>query len=248
MHGFWQTGKGWALPVSGVCLVLGALLGLQVHTQQLRGEMEVGRRSTALISLLSNSRAQIDLQTKEIERLRTQVAKYEKGAMSDKGAAALVTKELQNTRIALGLLPVKGPGVEVELDDSTIRGEDKGIGGPGTYLIHEFDLLQVANELWAAGAEAVSLNGQRLVAGSAIRCSGPLIQVNNTSIPHPFVFLAIGSKENLLSALNMRGGVLDQLRLVKFQVKVTPKDQITIPPIAIAPKYSYAKPATEETP
>jgi uncharacterized protein YlxW (UPF0749 family) len=244
MRAFWEAGKAWVLPVSGVCLVLGGLLGVQVHTQQSRGDMEAGRRSTALISMFSSSRAQLDLQTKEIERLRSQLAKYEKEAVSEKGAGALVTKELENSRIALGLVPVKGPGIELELGDSTIRKEAE-VGGQDIYMIHDFDLLQVANELWAAGAEAVALNGQRLVSGSAIRCSGPLIQVNNTPIASPFRFLAIGNKENLMSALNMRGGVLDPLRWGKFQVKLTPRDEVIIPAVAIAPKHEYAKPVTE---
>ena len=248
MKAFWEAGKAWVLPVSVVCLILGGLLGLQMHTQQLRGNTVAGRRSSALVGMLTNNQAQLELARKEIEQLRSQVRKYEKQTMSEHGAANLVTTQLQNSRIALGLLPVRGPGVELELADSTIRRDDKEIGGQDIYLIHDFDLLQVANELWAADAEAVSLNGQRLVAGSAIRCSGPLIQVNNTSISSPFVFLAIGNKENLVSALNIRDGVLDTLRRVKFQVKLTAKDVVAIPPIAIASRYEYAMPATEEEP
>lgn len=245
MRGFWATRKGWVLPVTGVCLVLGALLGLQVHTQQLRGDAQVGRRTSALIGMLTNSEAQLEMQAKEIDELRKQVAKYEKEAMSEKGAGRLVAKELENSRISLGLVPVKGPGIELELGDSTIRKPDE-IGGQDTWVIHDFDLLQVANELWTSGAEAVSLNGQRLGAGSAIRCSGPLIQVNNTPVSSPFKFLAIGDKENMMSALNMRGGVLDSLRWGKFQVKLTAKDEVTVPAVTIAPKYQFAKPVVEE--
>jgi hypothetical protein len=51
-----------------------------------------------------------------------------------------------------------------------------------------------------------------------------------------------------MSALNMRDGVLDQLRWVKFQVNLTPKDDVALPALAIAPKFKYAKPVTEETP
>jgi uncharacterized protein YlxW (UPF0749 family) len=248
MRAFWEAGKAWTLPVAGVCLVLGALLGVQVHTQQLRGATEVGRRSSALVGMLTNSQSQLELQVKEIAQLRAQVGKFESEAMSDKGVTQSVFEELQTSRVALGLLPVKGPGIELELGDSTMRRDNVEVGGQDIYIIHDFDLREVANELWAAGAEAVSLANQRLVAGSAIRCSGPLIQVNNTTIPSPFVFRAIGDRDNLVSALNMREGVLDRLRWAKFQVKLTPKDVVTLPAISIAPRFKYAKPVTEETP
>jgi len=248
MREFWEAGKTWTLPVSGICLVLGGLLGVQVHTQKLRGAAEAGRRSSALISMLSNSQTQLELQSKEIAHLRAQVGKFEKEAMSDKGVTQRVYQELQASRVALGLLPVTGPGVEVELGDSTMRTQDNEIGSQDIFLIHDFDLVQFANELWAAGAEALSLNGQRLVSGTAIRCSGPLIQVNNTTISGPFTFRAIGNKDNLTSALSIRDGLLDRLRSAKFRVKLTAKDDLVVPPIAIAPKYKYAKPVTEETP
>lgn len=247
MRALWEAGKVWILPVSGVCLVLGALLGVQVHTQELRGSLEVGRRTSALISMLTNAQAQLELQNKEIAQLRAQMAKYEKQAIGQKGAGALIGKELETARMALGLVRLRGPGIELELGDSTLRKGDE-LGSQDIYVIHDFDLLQVANELWASGAEAIALNGQRLVAGSAIRCAGPLIQVNNTPISSPFRFVAIGDQENMMSALNMRGGVLDPLRWGKFLVKLTPKDNVEVPAVSIGPKFQHARPVPEAQP
>ena len=56
----------------------------------------------------------------------------------------------------------------------------------------------------------------------------------------------IGEKDNLMSALNIRDGSLDRLRVMEFQVKLTPKDEVIIPPVAIAPKYVYAQPVSRE--
>ena len=121
------------------------------------------------------------------------------------------------------------------------------MGGQDLFVIHDVYLLQVANELYASGAEAVSLNGHRLVAGSAITCSTRLIKVNDVAISNPFVFLAIGNKDNLVSALNIRDGFLDFLRRLEFKVKLTPKDEIVIQPVAIAPTYEYSQAVTKET-
>jgi len=237
--------KRWPVAMAAVCLVLGGLLGVQVHTRNVRGVMKAGRQSSALVGMLTTTQAQLDEQTKEIERLRARVGEYEKEAASEKGLMRLMTEELTNTRIALGLFPVKGPGIELILDDSTMRAGSE-IGGQDVYVVHDFDLVQMANELWAAGAEAISLNGQRLIAGSAITCSVRLIEVNNVTISSPFTFLAIGDRDKLMSALNIRDGILDRLRVLQFQVKLTAKQEVVIPPIAVAPKYEHAQPVMQE--
>jgi len=245
MAKLWGDVNRWMIGLTLVCLVLGGLLGVQVHTKRLQGATQVGRQTSALVGMLTQREAQIGQQQEEIERLRDKVARYEEDAAGERGLAQVMTEELRNTRIALGLLSVTGPGIELVLGDSTMKGDD-GIGGQDAFVIHDFDLLQIANELWAAGAEAVSLNGQRLSAGSAITCSGRLIEVNKVALGSPFTFLAIGDRGNLMSALNIRDGALDRLRVLQFQVKLTAKDDIVIPAIAVAPKYMHASPAPKE--
>ena len=228
-----------------VCLVLGGMLGIQVHSQQLRGASQVGRQTSAVVDMLTRSAAQVEQQQEEIERLRGLVAEYEKEAASEKGVARIMQEELHTSRIALGTVAVKGPGVEMELSDSTMRAGGE-FGAQDLYVIHDFDLLQIANEMWSAEAEAVSINGQRLLTGSAIACSARLIAINNITIASPYVFKAIGDKDKLMSALNIRDGVLDRLRVLQFPVKLTPKDEVVIPPISVAPKYEHARPLEKE--
>ncbi len=248
MATFWRGKRHWTLSMVVVCLVLGALVGVQVHSQKLRGDTEVGRQTGALVSMLTTSQAQLDQHQKEIERLRARVAEYELEVANERGMARLRNEELQHRQIALGLLPVGGPGIQLVLGDSTMRAGD-ATGTETLYVIHDFDLVQVTNELWAAGAEAVALNGQRLIPGSAITCSARLISVNDVTISAPFTFLVIGNKENLVSALNIRDGMLDRLRVLQFQVELTPLDEVVIPPVAVPPQYQYAQPVTgEESP
>ncbi len=245
MAALWRGEKRWVLPLTVVCFVLGGLLAVQIRTQQLRGATEVGRQTSALVWLLTDARAQLEKQKEETELLRARVAEYEEEAASEKGLVRLMRDELRSSRIALGLLPVKGPGLELVLDDSTMRANAE-FGGQDFFVVHDVYLLQVANELWAAGAEAISINDHRFVPGSAITCSARLIKMNDVPISNPFVFLAIGNRKNLTSALNIRGGILDQLRVLEFQVKLTPKEEVVVPPVAIAAKYQYAQPVTKE--
>jgi len=238
-------GRRWVYPLTLVCLVLGGMLGVQVHTQRARGETQVGRQTSALVSMLTQTESQVEQQREEIELLRARLAEYEEEAANEKGLARLLQEELRTSRIALGTVAVKGPGVVIELSDSTRR-SNEGFGGDSPFVIHDFELLQITNELWCAGAEAVSLNGERLTIGSAISCSGPLIRVNNVTVGAPFVFKAIGDKDKLVSALNIRGGVLDGLRVLQFGVKLTPMDEVVIPPLTVTPKYTHAEPVEKE--
>ncbi len=237
--------KRWVIPFTFVCLVLGAMLGIQIRTARLRGDTVVGRETSALVGMLTSNEAQLAQQREEIQQLRARLGAYEKEASSEKGLTRLMREELNTARVALGTVEVKGPGIVLEISDSTMRASDEA-GGQDVYVIHDFDLLQIANELWCAGAEAVSLNGQRLITGSAIACSSRLIEVNRATVGSPFIFQAIGNRDNMVSALSIRDGVLDRLRVLQFPVKLTPKEVVVVPPITVTPKYEYARPAEKE--
>ena len=121
--------------------------------------------------------------------------------------------ELSNARFLAGLTPVQGPGVVVTLNDSKQRlpkNMPPGMTPPN--IIHDSDINAIVNELKAAGAEAIAVNDQRLVATSSIRDAGPTIFVNNTPQVPPFVIKAIGSPKTLAGAMNIPGGIATQLK------------------------------------
>ena len=76
-------------------------------------------------------------------------------------------------------------------------------------MVHDSDLRSVVNELFSAGAEAIAINDQRLVANSSIRCVGPTVLVNSERLAPPYKIAAIGKPDVLQSALDMQGGALD---------------------------------------
>ena len=109
-------------------------------------------------------------------------------------------------------------------------------------LIHDNDLLSVINELRSAGAEAISLNGERILATSEVRCTGAVVTVNGRRYAAPYVVFAIGDPDTLYSALTMRNGVVDVLSQWGITVKVTASDQLLIPKYNGTVEYQYAKP------
>ncbi len=152
--------------------------------------------------------------------------------------------ELARLRILSGAVPLKGKGIEITLDDSKLQ--KSGQDNPNLYLIHDEDLLQVLNELRAAGAEAIAINDQRIVATSEIRCTGPTVSINNHQSSPPYVIKAIGNSKNMLSALKLRGGVLETFEFWGIQVKIERFDNLEVPAFDDRYGYEFAKPLGKE--
>ena len=91
------------------------------------------------------------------------------------------------------------------------------------------DLLSILNELNVAGAEAISINGERLVSQSAIRCSGSVVTVNDTKVAAPFVITAIGDPDLLEAALVFPGGVVDTLKPWGIEITIVKSNNLEVP-------------------
>jgi len=148
---------------------------------------------------------------------------------------------IADLKFAACLTSLVGEGVIITLHDSDKAA--KSGENENAYIIHDDDLLRVVNELRAAGAEALSINGQRLTALSEIRCAGPTLSVNNIRSSAPFEICAIGDKKTLNNAITMRGGIADTLAVWKIKVEVETSDEIVIPPYKgdVAKKFARIK-------
>ena len=109
----------------------------------------------------------------QLQTIKQKVSEFEKkmGERQDEGKEIL--EELEEVRMWVGLVPVTGSGVMVSLDDSK-NGLSEAMNADDL-IVHEEQIRQVVNELFSAGAEAISINGQRLTTISAIRCVGPTV-------------------------------------------------------------------------
>ena len=155
-------------------------------------------------------------------------------------AADIENKEDQDMlRYRAALVPLEGEGVIVRMDDSAKP--VKAGENPNLYIIHDDDLLRVINELRAAGAEAVSINGQRLTGTSEIRCAGPTLSVNNVRSAPPYKIHAIGDPESLEKSIKMRGGVEDTLKVWGIQIDVKKEEHVEVPAYKGAASFKYAK-------
>ena len=233
------------LAVMVVCVVVGFLLAAQLRGVQLAGAADAtnASRLETLQSLYNDVVEERDGLTEQVGQLQSELELYRQQAASgDEGSEALKT-ELEQMEITAGLTDVEGPGVTVVLEDST---QANVTGDEADYLIHDSDLLSVINELRSAGAEAISLNGERILATSEVRCTGAVVTVNGRRYAAPYVIFAIGDPDTLYSALTMRNGVVDILSQWGITVRVTASDQLLIPAYSGTVDYQYAKPAAPD--
>ena len=143
--------------------------------------------------------------------------------------------------MAAGLLPVHGQGIIVTLNDSA-RSPEMG-EDPNALLVHDVDILNVVSELKASGAEAISVNEERIIAMSEIRCAGTTILVNTNKIAPPFIIKAIGDPQMLESGLTIKGGVAQKLKDYGLQVQIQKYNNVEIPAYTgvVKTKYSQLK-------
>ncbi|MDF2865595.1 MAG: hypothetical protein K0R72_404 [Clostridia bacterium] len=201
------------------------MLTAQMKTVNSTTEILQGKRESQLIDdLVQLQRKYNDLKADHDESVKI-VEEYKSNSATNSQLISSMTDELKRLSISSGTVNVKGEGIVIVLTDGTkvlepdLRQDS---------LVHDSDLLTVVNELKAAGAEAISINGQRVIATSAIRCAGPIIQVNYQRVAAPFTVKAIGNAQYLESAINIKNGVADLLREIGIGVKITREKDIKI--------------------
>lgn len=207
--------KGNQVVLSLVCLVLGFMLAFSYHLTQKENKAKhysiTDKQYDKTISLrnqlISQEETNRKLQ-KELKRKQAKVLENERELSHETEELLKLAEDAEIYRMYLGKVKVKGSGVKVTLDDGAYDPKDKNANN---FLVHEFHVFKVINELYISGAAAVAINGQRLTSHSYINCNGPVITVDGIEHPAPFVIQAIGNPDVLAAALNINGGVKDQL-------------------------------------
>ena len=210
-----QIQHGWSIVF--VCIVIGFIMAMQAR-------QEKDAASTVPKQRIEELSVRLVQMQEERNALKNQLMAIEKDT-SQASAAQEINEKL---KLQACLLPLEGTGLIIRMDDSTR--EAKSGENPNLYLIHDDDLLRVINELRAAGAEALSINGQRLIDTSEIRCAGPTLSVNNVRSSAPYEIHAIGDKKTLENAVKMRGGVAETLKVWGIQLEVESSNSVYIPP------------------
>ena len=175
---------------------------------------------------------------KEIDNLDTQLEKKIEEATNNNANLEDAKNQIQEGNKLIGLTEVTGPGVIITLSDSKL--DASTVLDPSLLVVHDLDVYYVINELKNAGAEAISVNDQRVVPTSAIECGGNIITINGEKIGSPFEIKAIGLPENLAN-LDRTGGYLEKMRSDNVGAELKKSNNITIPKYSGIINYKYVK-------
>jgi uncharacterized protein YlxW (UPF0749 family) len=170
-------------------------------------DLRAGRR-TQLTDLIAAERRTVDEQERRAAARRELVARLQARAATGNSQVASERARGDALAAAAGLTAATGPGVTVRLDDAPRRpGAPAASANPDDLVVHQQDVQAVVNALWAGGAEAMTLMGQRVISTSAVRCVGNTVVLHGRVYSPPFVVSAIGEPKRLRIALDEEPGV-----------------------------------------
>ncbi|MBM7855218.1 uncharacterized protein YlxW (UPF0749 family) [Desulfohalotomaculum tongense] len=225
--------KGYHWAIGLVAVLLGIMLAVQFQMNSSLQKNLSSERTEKLTQQIEQKKMALEKLQARVEEMRQKLD--EATARPELGRLKV---QLDKVGIMAGTVPVVGPGIEVTLNDSNVALQPGQ--NPNLYVLHDEDVLKVLNELKAAGAEALAINDQRLIATSEIRCIGPTILTNgNKRLAAPFVITAIGNPDTLYNALFMKGGVAEQLKDWGIQVSASKMNEVIISAYSGAISYEY---------
>lgn len=187
--------------------------------------IETMRESELRLELSSWNEKYNELNEK-YEEVSAKIQEYKNEKESDAQTSKLLEQELEQLNEVLGKTDVEGEGIVIQLTDKggTQLSEDVLVEN-----ITSIDLLTIINELFSAGAEAISLNGHRIISMSAVYEIGTeFLKVNGNKISSPYVINAIGNSDYLKSAVSGKGGGVDDLKELGHETSVDTSKKIKI--------------------
>ncbi|MCS6861418.1 MAG: DUF881 domain-containing protein [Abditibacteriales bacterium] len=223
--------------------ILSGLVATQVKTQRNIRD-SAARASQMQLAELGHWKKEAERLKQANESLQAKLNNLLAASEQESKQAKILATELEKVKMAMGLMPVKGRGLLVTLNDNPKMPKDAPPIEKDLYLVHDWQILQVVNELRSAGAEAIAVNGRRLGVNSYVRCVGLVIRVDDVRIGAPYKIEAIGDPEALRGALEAPGGILDEFRNNTYILsQVTAQEAILLPAIEGTPSFKHAKPA-----
>ena len=201
----------------------------------------LGRR-VQLVELIRAEQARTAALEARVADLAERLAQMQSSDPADDRTLATLQSDLDALAAPAGLTDVAGPGLRLTLTDSTASTSPSG--DVNDLVIHEQDLQAVINALWAGGAEAMSVNGQRLLATTAIRCVGNTLLLNGHVYSPPYVVEALGDSVALQDALDRDpavGRLRDNVQRFGVGLSVDGADELRIPGAPAAPPLQSAR-------
>ncbi|MDK2822728.1 MAG: hypothetical protein PWQ67_2084 [Clostridia bacterium] len=213
--------KSWQLPITIVLVFLGILLSAQLQTQtRVLSDLSM-QKTEDLITMVRNLTEKRFQLEKELEDIEGKLIALKNSNSDELNIINNLRAELNKLEIINGTKEVKGPGLKVIISKDS----------PILYI----DIVSIINELWAAGAEAISVNDTRIDYSTVFFYTetenSMFITLNHKPLTFPIIIKAIGNPNTLEKGLTLPGGIIDNLALFRAYPYLEQEEEIIIPPI-----------------
>jgi uncharacterized protein YlxW (UPF0749 family) len=219
-----------------------AVLAFRPPSGQGATEARLPQRYKLADLIEQQQRAAVQLR-QEVSELRAEVdAERSASASRSDGSAERAAAVAETSEVA-GLVAVTGPGLKVTLNDSRLEAPPTG-GNVNDLVIHSQDVQAVVNALWRAGAEAIAINGQRLVSTSAVLCVGNTLLLNGTVHSPPYVISAVGASKDKFDADRLVRRLKSDANTFGLGFSAERATKLELPAYRGATKLNYARPVS----
>jgi uncharacterized protein YlxW (UPF0749 family) len=223
--------RRWRVAMPLAALVAGLLFAASATTSH-GIDLRVNAHDDG-VTFASREQQTVESDTKTLAKLQKEVQAATSQAARTDSRVAQLRDEADAIAQAAGLEQVHGPAITVSLDDAPpLPGAQKGSVPPDYLVVHQQDVQAVVNALWAGGAEAMTLQGQRVISTSAVRCVGNTLLLHGLVYSPPYVVTAIGDVEGMQQSLQTSPDIIIYKQYVvayKLGYAVTTHDDITLP-------------------
>lgn len=229
----------WLVPV--ICAAAGVLFATSARVS--RGTELRSPESANLAGLVRAAEQKVAAGSDRLTTLQREVQSATDRAGQDNSAVAAAQSRGKPLLAPAGLTAVHGPGLMVVLDDAHSVPSDPTVD-LNQLVVHQSDLQSVVNALWAGGAEAMTVAGQRIIATSAVRCVGNTLLLNGRVFSPPFRVLAIGPDQQMQRSLDHAPGVTLFKQAASYYglgYTVESQDSIALPAYAGPIDQTYAE-------
>lgn len=216
------TNSRLIISLTVISVTLGIMMSVQYKNTQRINEASGLNATNKDVQQASAKLADIQKSNKNLENQLNELNKKMVGLQQQASANSDISSQLAQARILAGTSPVKGPGIVITIDDSK---RDSRASNPVT---HDTDVMRVVNELFLSGAEAVSINGERIASATGVLCVGPTVRINDRLMTPPYKIEAIGDPATLIKGLTLPGGIIDLFKAQDRMLQVQGPKEVSL--------------------
>lgn len=206
-----------------ICILFTSIMFVQFKSVQVIEASGVGqKRETELRTEYSALKDKSDEMKQQLEEIQNTTKEYIDQSSDVQATMDLLKSDVDKARCDLGYTDVKGPGIILTIADG------KNAANVKEQVVTYNDLIMAINELKYAGAEAISLNDERVVNNSFVANISEYMVMNDNRISGPYTIKVIGDSKNLESVINIKGGIKDYLESYNKQISYTVENEVYI--------------------